>query len=46
VLEFDDQGVAKRVSKGTTQVVWRPWSSGKDREVRIETTAMRGVSLP
>jgi len=46
VLEFDEGGVVKRVSKGTTQTVWRPWSSGSDREVRIETTAMRGVSLP
>jgi hypothetical protein len=46
VLEFDDAGVVKRVTKGTTQVVWRPWSSGDDREISVQTTATPGVSLP
>ncbi len=45
VLEFDGQGVVKRVSKGTTQVVWRPWNGGGDRAVEIQTTARRGRSL-
>ena len=46
VLEFDAEGVVKRVSKGTTEVVWRPWSSGDGRKVEVQTTARRGMSLP
>ncbi len=46
VIEFDDAGVVERVSKGTTQVVWRPWSSGDERKVRVQTTSVPGVSLP
>ena len=45
VLEFDADGVVERISKGTTQVVWRPWSSGRDRKVLIETISTRGSSL-
>lgn len=46
VLEFDEAGVVKRVSKGTTEAVWRPWSSGDDRRVEVQTTSTRGMSLP
>ena len=46
VLEFDEAGVVKRISKGTTETVWRPWSSGDDREVEVQTTSTRGMSLP
>ena len=45
VLEFDDQGVVRRVSRGQIQVVWRPWNSGADREVSVETVSTTGGVL-
>ena len=45
VLEFDDRGVVRRVSRGRTEVVWRPWNSGANREVSVDTVSTSGGVL-
>jgi hypothetical protein len=45
VIEFDPAGVAKRVTRGRTEVKWRPWQGTAERNVEVETTAQAGVSL-
>jgi hypothetical protein len=45
VLEFDERGIVRRVSRGQTEVVWRPWNSGADRAVSVETISTPGGVL-
>lgn len=46
VVEFDDDGVVERVTRGETRSVWRPWSGGGERRAQVETVSRPGATLP
>ena len=46
VVEFDGQGVVSRVTRGSSEVVWRPWRRVASRSVSVETISTPGGTLP